>query len=112
MKRKTAHICKRCGQCCKMLSPTFTVEEGEHEPRLLTFATPLSRVGNPKTKQFMKERGHHYAIRKPHGRGTSCPLQAPNGECFIHSTRPQICREYPQDSFCWRETQEMKRGHS
>jgi len=77
------------------------------EPRLFKHAVPRNLVGNPTMRRYMDEKGYWWALSKPHGRGTPCVFQAPDNSCLIHVTRPQICRDYPQDSFCEREEMEM-----
>ena len=99
------HVCKQCGQCCHQFSATLTIEDMNREPRLWQVAVPIHRVGNPKTRTYMAEKKHPWVIGKPY-RGAACPFLGCDNLCMIHSTRPQICRDYPQESKCIRELQE------
>jgi Fe-S-cluster containining protein len=67
-------------------------------------AVPIYKVGNPLTRKYMIEKKHLWAIKKTM-RGGPCPFLL-NNKCIIHETRPQICRDYPQDSYCIREQME------
>lgn len=96
--------CEQCGQCCKKLSPTLTLEDLRREPKLWQYAVPIDKVGNAKMRRYMMEKNIPYVMNKA-GRGLSCPFQMPNGLCGIHETRPQICRDYPQQSKCIKEMQ-------
>lgn len=88
--------CQRCGQCCHQLSATMTIADMNREPRLWDVAVPIQKVGNPKTRAYMAEKKHPWAIGgKPH-RGAPCPFLTAENLCGIHETRPQICRDYPQ----------------
>ena len=101
--------CQRCGICCHQLSATLTPEDMNREPRLWDVAVPIQNVRNPKTRRYMKEKRHPWAIDKEK-RGAPCPfLVQPEGkpaECSIHETRPQICRDYPGKAKCIREERE------
>lgn len=97
------HECQQCGKCCHQLSPTLTEADVNREPRLWDYAVPIERVVNPATKQYMAEKKHPFALRKRH-RGGPCVFLA-NNLCVIHSTRPQICRDYPQGAQCLRSDQ-------
>ena len=90
--------CKQCGKCCHVLLATMTVEDMNREPRLWDVAVPIQKVGNPKTRAFMAEKKHPWAIGKTH-RGSPCPFLSPGNDCMIYETRPQICRDYPQKGF-------------
>ena len=87
-------ICKRCGRCCHSFSITLTIEDMNREPRLWNVAIPIQKVGNPKTKAYMIEKKHPFVIGKAK-RGGPCPFLAPNNDCIVYETRPQICRDYP-----------------
>ena len=74
-----------------------------HEPRLFDKCVPIQYVGNPKTRAYMIEKNHSFAIKKLH-RGMACPFLGFDSKCMIYETRPQICREYPQEGLkCVRE---------
>jgi len=89
-------VCKRCGRCCHKYSITLTLEDMNREPRLWQVVTPMQLVGNQITKAYMIEKKYPFVIRKAK-RGGACPLLAPNNDCVIYETRPQICRDYPQE---------------
>ena len=93
-------ICQQCGKCCHKLSATLTLDDMNREPRLWDFAVPIQKVGNPATRRYMAEKKHPFVIRKEK-RGGPCPFLL-NSLCLIHSTRPQICRDYPQGAKCLR----------
>ncbi len=96
--------CQKCGQCCHQFSITLTLEDMNREPRLWQVAIPIQQVGNPKTRAYMAEKKHTWVIGKSHS-GSACPFLAPNNDCMIYETRPQICRDYPQGAKCIREMQ-------
>ena len=85
--------CKQCGRCCHQFGITLTPEDLNRELRLWEVAVPIQSVGNPKTRRYMIEKKHPFAIRKEK-RGGPCPFLAANNECVIYETRPQICRDY------------------
>ena len=87
--------CKQCGKCCHVLSATMAISDMNREPRLWEVAVPIHKVGNPKTRAFMAEKKHPWAIGGKSKRGAPCPFLI-NNSCGIYSTRPQICRDYPQ----------------
>jgi len=82
----------------------MTIEDMNREPRLWDVAVPIQNVGNPKTRAFMVEKKHLWAIHKDH-RGDPCPFLTAENLCGIHETRPQICRDYPQGAKCFKEKQ-------
>lgn len=96
--------CKQCGQCCHSMSATMILEDMSREPRLWDVAVPIHKVGNPRTMAYMVEKQHPFVINKIH-RGAACPFLNTINECTIHSTRPQICRDYPHGKKCMRELQ-------
>ena len=99
--------CERCGQCCHQLSATLSIADMNREPRLWDVAVPIQHVGNPKTRAFMAEKKHPWAINKAH-RGAACPFYFEG--CTIYETRPQICRDYPENGgTCIKEKQECLR---
>ena len=100
--------CKQCGKCCHSMSATMTIADMNREPRLWEVAIPIQKVGNLRTRTYMAEKKHPFAINKLH-RGAACPFLAKTNECIIHSTRPQICRDYPHGKKCMRELQECLR---
>ena len=85
--------CEQCGKCCHA-GVTLAIEDMNREPRLFQVAVPIHRVGNPKTRAFMAEKKHPWAINKPH-RGAPCPFYFDG--CTIYETRPQVCRDYPEN---------------
>jgi Fe-S-cluster containining protein len=98
--------CIKCGQCCHQLSATFTIEDLNREPRLREVAVPIQKVGNVKLRAYMAEKGMPWAVNKP-SKGAPCPFLGSDNLCNIHDTRPQICRDYPQESRCIKEMQEL-----
>jgi len=77
------------------------------EPRLWDVAVPIQRVGNLKTRMFMAEKKNPWVIGgKPH-RGAACPFLTAENLCGIYETRPQICRDYPQEAKRIRQMQEL-----
>ena len=105
MKRKREHVCEQCGKCCHHLSATFTPADVNREPRLLDVAITIQQVNNSRTRSFMRDKRHPWAIGKAR-RGDPCPFLDMQQRCMIHATRPQICRDYPQDGArCIRESE-------
>ena len=88
--------CRRCAKCCRRFSITLRPEDMSREPRLWQVAVPIQRVGNPVTRAYMAEKQHPWAIGKARA-GAPCPFLAATNDCFIYETRPQICRDYPQE---------------
>ena len=66
------------------------------EPRLQGYAVPIFEVPPSKTRRYMAEKGHPWLIAKPY-RGSPCPFWFESVGCSIYETRPQICRDYPQE---------------
>lgn len=102
MKRKTKHVCQRCGKCCGMFGISLSMADMNREPRLWDVAVEIVEIKNRKLVRFMMEKGHRYAIGKRQ-RGASCVFLDANRECLIYGTRPDVCREFPGDSLCPRE---------
>lgn len=97
--------CERCGQCCRAFGITLSITDMNREPRLWDVAVPIQQVGNPRTRVFMAEYNHPWVIGKDHRNGP-CPFLTARNECGIYETRPQICRDYPENGGrCIRENQ-------
>ena len=99
MSVKAEHTCIRCGQCCFAFGITLSLDDMNHEPRLWEYAIPIQQVNNPKTRKFMAENQMPFVI-KMNGKGKKCPFlvgQVGHVSCLIYETRPEICRQYPQD---------------
>jgi len=93
-------VCKQCGRCCHNFGITLSIDDMNMEPRLWDVAVPIQRVGNPKTRAYMAEKKHLWVIGgKPH-RHAPCPFLTAEKLCGIYETRPQICRDYPQEGIC------------
>lgn len=98
--------CQRCGQCCHKFGISLTIEDMNREPRLWEVAVPLERVGNQKMRLFMMQNNYRWVIGGKPYRGAPCVFLQ-NNECLIYRTRPQICRDYPQEAECIKEVQEV-----
>jgi len=98
--------CQRCGKCCCHAGVTLAIEDMSREPRLWDVAVPIQQVGNPKTRAFMAEKKHPWVIGGKKKRGDACVFLVGNN-CTIYETRPQICRDYPENGGkCIKEKQD------
>ncbi len=96
-----AHVCQRCGLCCRVTTPTLTVDDVMREPRLLEHAVTIERVPDRRVRRYMRQMGHVYALVKAE-RGIPCVFYNDTG-CSLYETRREICRQYPNGSKCARE---------
>ena len=106
-KSQKQSVCKQCGKCCHAFGITLAIEDMNREPRLWDVSVPIHKVGNPKTRAFMAEKKHPWAIGGKVSLGSPCPFLTAENLCGIYETRPQICREYPENGGkCIKEKQD------
>lgn len=97
--------CKKCGKCCYKYGIPVSITDINREPLLLNVTVPFKQVKNPKMRAYMIEKRLPFVIGKTR-HGAACPFLSANNLCLIYNTRPQICRDYPQETKYIREEKE------
>lgn len=91
---EAAPACRRCGACCRTF-PIFASEaDAEREPCIRAEALEL--------KPWLRTERWHWQLYPLPFHERCCFLDA-GSSCVIHSTRPQVCREFAPDSGQCRE---------
>jgi Fe-S-cluster containining protein len=88
--------CIKCGKCCRRFGVSLSIDDMNKEPKLWDVAVPIQKINNPKLRKYMIENNHPWAI-KLMPVSFACPFLTAQNLCKIYDTRPQVCRDYPQE---------------
>ncbi|MHB8162840.1 MAG: YkgJ family cysteine cluster protein [Methanoregula sp.] len=107
-----AFTCQQCGECCSSMGEIIELKE-EFEP--FSFRISFSVTGEERIVSIDPEKRELFRFQDIHSqRPMACPFLRETGTkkcvCSVHSSRPDLCRQYACYRILVLDTQEKKIG--